>query len=235
MTTTVFAFATPLAAQAAPPPLTFAQLDSVRFLETVHSDVVTQAGAAERHRSIDRVTTYSMQRREDTLVVTIDTMALRENDEGQVRDIDVDPVIGARWKLLRDANGQDTVVDEPFVPDAIAEVSEVDVAMRDFFPDRPRPSLPGAGAVTWQRQGDSSGVQRWRWSYHGRVDSTAAAADSHATPVNGDVHDTGLLACSATRGPLTWHRDVDTDFSSRVGGRVVRGSVKQTILVQRIR
>jgi hypothetical protein len=229
----VWVLALPLAAQQPIFNLDLSRYDGARFVETVHSDVVTQSGSAERHRSIDRATTYSMQQRGDTLVVTIDTMALRENDEGQVRDINVDPVIGARWKLVPSAGDQDTIVDQPFVPDAIAEVSDVDVAMKDFFPNRARKSVTGA-SPSWQHLADSAGMQRWRWSYHGRVDSTAVGVDSDAAPVQGEVHDDGTLAWSARRGFVVWRREVDTDFTSRVAGRVVRGTVKQAIMVQRI-
>src|SRR5205823_775512 len=97
--------------------------DGAIFVEQARTEVTSQSGAAEVHRVVVRNARFGMAVRGDTFVVTADTVDLRETTDGVQRTIDVDAVIGARWRLMLGATGVSTVLTEPFVPAEIGDVS----------------------------------------------------------------------------------------------------------------
>jgi hypothetical protein len=215
-------------------------LAGATFLEQVHSDVVTQSGSAERHRIIVRVARYTTATRADTLVVTADSLRLDETADNAHLLIDVDAVIGGRWKLIAGAPGLAAVVDAPFVPGAVADVSNLSSAMDDFFPIPPPALAPGAQSAdssqrVWRRLADSAREQRYRWSERRHSDSTSIGADSIPVQAVVDTHEDGNVAWSLARGPLAWTRHIQTTVMSHFAGRTVRATVDQRIAVVRTR
>jgi hypothetical protein len=225
------------AAQSAQYPLNLAD---ATFVEQVHSDVTTQAGTAELHRTIVRMARYSTATRTDTLVVTADSLHLDETAGNIHRPIDVDAVIGGRWKLVASGPGKTRVVDTPFVPGEVADVSDLGSAMDDFFPVAPPALAPGAQSTdtsqrVWRRLADSAREQRYHWSERRHGDSTSIGSDSVLVHAVVDTHEEGDLAWSAVRGPLAWARRIQTLVTSRFAGRTVRANVDQRIVVARTR
>jgi hypothetical protein len=215
-------------------------LAGAAFVEQVHSDVTTQSGTAELHRIILRSARYSTVRRADTLVVTADSLHLDETAGNTHRVIDVDAVIGGRWKLVAGGPGKANVVDAPFVPGEVADVSDLGSAMDDFFPMVPPALAPGAQATdssqrVWRRLTDSAREQRYHWSEQRHADSTSIGTDSVIVHAVVDTHEEGDLAWSAARGPLAWMRRIHTMVTSRFAGRTVRANVEQRIVVARPR
>ena len=225
-----------LRAQAARYPLNLA---GARFSEQVRSDVATQSGSAERHRTIERTASYSIATRADTLVVTADSLGLAEIVDGARHGVDVDAVIGGRWKLGLDARGAIAVVEAPFVPGAVADVSDLGSAMDDFFPIAPPQLAPGAQAAdsqrTWRRLPDSAARRRYHWSERRHSDSTTIGADSVHVHAVVDTHDEGDVAWDVARGPVAWLRRIQTTVTSRFAGRTVRAVVDQRVSVRRLR
>ncbi|HEY8061317.1 MAG TPA: hypothetical protein VID74_00895 [Gemmatimonadales bacterium] len=224
-------------AQAARYPLNLA---GATFVERVHSDVTTQSGTAELHRTILRLARYSTTTRIDTLVVTADSLDLDETVDNRHRPVDVDAVIGGRWKLVADGLRKTTVVDAPFVPGEVADVSDLGSAMDDFFPMAPPALAPGAQSTdslprVWRRLADSASAQRYHWSERRHADSTSIGTDSIIVHAVVDTREEGDLAWSATRGPLAWMRRIQTMVTSRFAGRTVRANVDQRIVVARTR
>ena len=224
-------------AQAARYPLNLA---GATFVERVHSDVTSQSGTAELHRTILRLATYSTATRTDTLVVTADSLQLDESVDNRHRPVDVDAVIGGRWKLVADGPRKTTVVDAPFVPSEVADVSDLGSAMDDFFPVAPPALAPGAQTTdssqrAWRRLADSASAQRYHWSQRRHADSTSIGTDSVVVHAMVDTDEEGDLAWSAARGPLAWTRRIQTMVTSRFAGRTVRANVDQRIVVARTR
>jgi hypothetical protein len=207
------------------------------FAESLHSDVVTQSASGQRKRSVDRFAEYTMLLRSDTLVVTVDSLTLHERDAGTDRDIGVDAVTGARWQLVIDPAGHVVVAHTPFVPEEIGSVSDVAVAMDDFFP-----AVPGGLAVSasrsdssgtqWRRLADSSSRRRYRWS---RTSNDSTGADS-LHPGSARVgHEDGDLVWQENRGPIVWHRKIHTTVTTVIAGRPMHADVDQQVGVRRIR
>jgi hypothetical protein len=175
--------AVPLGGQAFTPAYTGRYFDGAAFTEQVRTSGESHTGAADRKWATNRVARYTMSRRGDTLMVSADSLQLLETVDGVQRPVDVDAVIGARWKLLPTIGGYFRAVDQPFVPEAVAEVSDMAVAMDDFLPHRPPRFRPGqreldAGNRHWRRLSDSAGHQRFQWTEVSRRDSSYRAGDS---------------------------------------------------------
>jgi len=214
-----------------------ARLDRAVFAESVHSSITTQSGAAELHRIVTRTAQYSVMARADSLVVTADTVSLSEEANGVPRNIDVDAVIGARWRFVLSPSGAVDVSDAPVVPRSIADVSDIGTAMEDFFPPAP-PRLGAKGSTTdtagrkWQRLADSAGLQRYHFSGMRRItrttngDGVAVVSDENGSEVTNIVWD-------VLRGPISFSRNLVTIVTSRFAGQTVRAQVEQRIEVRR--
>jgi hypothetical protein len=210
------------------------------FVEQVHSEVTTQTGSAERHRTITRVARYAATVRADTLVITADSLRLDETADGTHQVIDVDAVIGGRWRLLIDARGLATVVEVPFVPGTVADVSDLSSAMDDFFPAAPPMIAPGAQFTdsshrAWRRLADSAAARRFRWSEQRPSDTTYMGPDSVQVHTMETAHEDGNVAWNVQRGPVAWSRHIQTTVTSHFAGRTVRAIADQRIVVSRLR
>jgi hypothetical protein len=213
------------------------RLAGARFVERVQSEIITQAGAAERHRTVVRTAGYQFVARADSLLVTTDTVALSESVNGIRTPVDVDAVIGARWKLLLDSRGTPVVLDRPFVPVSIADVSDVGTAMDDFFPPPPPRLATGATGTDsagrrWGRIADSAGIERYHFSGTHRG-TTRDVGDSLTVESTQDATETTDLAWDRARGPVAWLRSILTTVTTRFAGRTVRAQVDQRIKVSR--
>ena len=230
----------PLGGQGAVPRYDARSLNGATFLEQVHTDVTTQSRSAERRRMVVRTAQFGVVARGDTLVVTADTLDLRETADGVEQAIDVDAVIGGRWKLLLGGRGDATVLTQPFVPGEIGDVSDVAIAMADFFP--PAPAILAAGKEgsepperAWRRMADSAGLARYHWSQQRHRDSSYVAADSMPVQASVDTKEDGDLAWDVARGPVAWSRRIATTATSRFAGRTNRAVIDQRIVVRRVR
>jgi hypothetical protein len=231
--------ARPVGAQGAPRYDT-GQLNGATFSEVLRSEVRTAAGTAERVRNVVRNATYSITMRRDTLVVTADTLWLSETADGVTRAIDVDPVIGARWKLMLDSRGAVDVTDQPVMTRDIADVSDVSIAMDDFFPPAP-PRLGVRGSARdstqrlWRRLADSAGSQRYHVTRQQHNQTRQSLADTVAVTSTEEVTEDTDLVWEAVRGPMAWTRHIVSVLTSRYAGRTMRATADQYIVVGRLR
>jgi hypothetical protein len=210
-------------------------LNGARFAEHLQSEVTAQSGSAERGRVVVRNAQFAMVARGDTLLVTADTVDLHETADGLTRTVDVDAVIGGRWKVILDAGGHADVSVQPFVPGEISDVSDLAIAMDDFFPPAPVTSpRTGAPLRNWARRADSGGVARYHWTAQRHADSSYVAADSVPVRATLDVSEDGDLAWDPARGPVAWTRRVETTAVTRFAGRTNRAIIKQQIVVRRL-
>jgi hypothetical protein len=223
-----------------PPGYAVHGLDGAVFVEQVRSEVTTQTGSAERRRTMTRAARYAVSTHADTLVVTADSLRLDETADGARHAIDVDAVIGGRWELLVDARGLTTVVEAPFVPGTVADVSDLSSAMDDFFPAAPPMIAPRAQVTdsshrAWHRLADSAATQRFHWAAQRPSDTTYNGPDGIEVHSAGNTHEEGDVVWSVQHGPVGWTRHIQTTVTSRFAGRTVRATVDQRIVVSRLR
>jgi hypothetical protein len=215
-------------------------LNGAVFSEEIRTEALTRVETAERRRVLRRDTRFGITVRGDTVIVSADSVALSELADGTSRTLDTDGFTGGRYRLTLDASGRATLWLRPFVPDDIAEVSDLGRAMDDFFPLLPPDILPSGTDSTrddreWRRLADSGGVQRFRWTEHREREATQSVADSVSAQIVESTRDEGTLAWSVTRGPLAWTRHIASDVTTRLRGRTIRATVVQQIEVRRVR
>ena len=217
-----------------------AALNHAQFTESVRTDALTRAGTVELRRLVARDARFALTLHGDTLVVSADSVALTEVADGRSRRLDTDGFVGGRYRLGLDSSGQATLWQRPFIPDEIADVSDVSRAMDDFFPPLPPGMAPGgatadAAGRQWRRLADSAGTQRFRWTMVTLRDTSRVANDTVAVLMREETHEASALAWSSTRGPLVWTRQIESDVTTRLRGRTVRATISQRIEVRRSR
>lgn len=217
-----------------------AVLDGARFDETIRTEALTRAGSAELRRLVARESHFGVTLHGDTVVVSADSVTLTEVADGRSRTIDTDGFVGGRFRLRLDSTGAATLWQRPFIPDGMADVSDLSRAMDDFFP--PLPPTMALGADTsdaagrhWHRLADSSGSQRFRWSALVSRDTAQVANDTVPVLLEESTREESALAWSSARGPLTWSRQIESNVTTRLRGTTVRATINQRIDVRRSR
>lgn len=215
-------------------------LDGAVFSEQIRTEALTRIETTERRRVLLRDASFGITLHGDTVIVSAESVALSELADGTSRTLDTDGFTGGRFRLALDATGRATLWQRPFVPEDIAEVSDLGRAMDDFFPLLPPEIVPAATDSAregreWRRLSDSSGVQRFRWSEQRAHEGTQSVADSVPAHLVESTRDEGALAWSVTRGPLAWTRRISSDVTTRLRGRTIRATVVQHIEVRRTR
>lgn len=215
-------------------------LDGAQFAESIRTEATTRIGTASRRRLVSRDTRFGVALRGDTLVVSIDSAALSELDDGSSRTLDTDAFVGGRFQLLLNGAGNARVLERPFIPDDVIEVSEVGRAMDDFFPPLPPPLGLGATGTDsagrqWRRLADSSSLRRYRWNSTTSRNGAATVADSVPARVSETTRETSALVWHQARGPLAWTRRIESELTTRLRGQTIMASVVQRIEVRRAR
>ncbi|MES2123562.1 MAG: hypothetical protein V4503_02620 [Gemmatimonadota bacterium] len=213
-------------------------LDGVQFTERIRSEVNTRVATATSHRLVARDARFTVHVRGDSVMVSADSLVLSELVDGEQRALDTDGFVGGRYHLRIDSVGRAHLLERPFVPDDLIEVSDLSRAMDDFFPPLPPVLAPGGEGTDstgrrWHRLTDSAGVQRFRWTAEREHDGTRHVADSVQTQVSESVHETSTLSWSPLRGPMRWSRRIESELTSRLRGQTIRASVVQRIDVNR--
>ena len=159
---------------------------------------------------------------------------------------DTDGLVGGRWTGTILPHGQASLVDRPFIPPELAQVSDLSDEMVDFFP--PLATVGLAVGKEWsdslglevERLRDSTGagerLLRFRWRITSHGGGTPAVVDT-SVRLRQDIEDEGVLAWSPSRGPLGWRREIQVDTrvaASRRGGTPAEGRVTQVVIVRRI-
>ena len=109
-------------------------------------------------------------------------------------------VIGGRYRGLLRPDGRFVRSDAPWIPDDVAEVSDLSVALDDLF--------PADSGVAVRALDDSAGARRYRVQSHRSVDS--AATGDRPFAVYESETSVGTLAWGNV-GLLTWDRRVQAE------------------------
>jgi hypothetical protein len=215
-----------------------ATLAGASYTEIIQTSVVSRTGTAEVRRSIARTARFGVSVSGDTVIVSADSLDLSESSGAETRRFDAGGLLGGRWKLMLARNGAPAVLTRPFVPDDIAEVSDVASAMEDFFPRTPPPMAVNAVSIDsartrWERLPDSAGVQRFHWNLTRQRQGVQTVADTVPLTLRESSRESGELAWRSTGVPLAWTRTIHTEVTSTVRGRTVQSVVEQRIVVRR--
>jgi hypothetical protein len=226
------------------------QLDCSRFLETVASEIVTEAGGRTRHQTADRRGVWQFRAAPSNddvgLEGWLDTLVLSRRSPETTISPDTDGLLGGRYRGTLSRTGTYTSRVRPFVPDEVAEIAEMGGALDDFFAPLPSRALKAGEAwtdslgVTIRRLPDSalSGVALLRFTLESRRETRAAPTAADSLPLK-------LRQQTEERGEFVWHplvgllrRDrrivVKTTVPpSRSVRQAVRSRVEQRITVVR--
>jgi hypothetical protein len=186
------------------------QLNCAGFLETVSSEILTEAAGRTRRQTSDRrgVWQFRAAPSKDDVALEgwLDSLALSRRSPETTISPDTDGLLGGRYRGTLSRTGIYTSSVRPFVPDEIAEIAEMRGALEDFFP--PVPSRPLRAGEVWtdslgltiRRLPDSalSGVPLLRFALESRRESRAAPTPSDTLPLK-------LRQKSEERGEFVWH------------------------------
>jgi hypothetical protein len=225
---------------------TASQLNCSRFLETVGSEILTEAAGRSRRQTSDRRGVWQFRAAPSTDGVTLegwlDSLALSRRSPETTISPDTDGLIGGRYRGTLSRTGIYTSRVRPFVPDEVAEIAEMSGALDDFFPPIPPGALMAGQewtdslGLTIRRLPDSalSGVLLLRFALESRREARAAPTPADTLPLK-------LRQTTEERGELVWHpvlgllrRDRSIVVETTVPpGRSVRQAVRSRV-VQRI-
>jgi hypothetical protein len=226
------------------------QLDCGRFLETVASEILTEAAGRTRRQTSDRRGVWQFRAAPSNDGVALegwlDSLVLSRRSPETTISPDTDGLLGGRYRGTLSRAGVYTSRVRPFVPDEVAELAEMAGALDDFFPPLPSRALKAGGewtdslGLTIRRLPDSalSGVPLLRFALESRRESRAASTPADTLPLR-------LRQQIGERGEFVWHpllgllrRDrrivVETTVPpSRAVRQAVRSKVEQRITVLR--
>jgi len=226
------------------------QLDCARFLETVASDILTEAAGRTRRQTSDRRGVWQFRAAPSNDGVALegwlDSLVLSRSSPETTISPDTDGLLGGRYRGTLSRTGVYTSRVRPFVPDEVAELAEMSGALDDFFPPLPSRALKAGEewtdslGLTIRRLPDSasSGVLLLRFGLENRSESRAAPTPADTLPLK-------LRQKTEERGQFVWHpvlgllrRDrrivVETTVPpSRSVRQAVRSKVEQRITVVR--
>ncbi len=207
------------ALQDAGPRYTAAMLAEASFDLRVRAIIRSQSGGPAREETVAREARLEVRGTADGDTLRLEAwfdslVVFREGPEGRITP-DADGLIGGRFRgtLTPDGHYRSTV--RPFVPDELAEVSDLGDALQNLLPQLPPGALPvggrwDAGTLRIVRRPDSTSqgirLERYRWS---RVASDTTAAfhdDSLRYETRTRLQEEGDLIWHPVHGPLVWHR-----------------------------
>ena len=222
-----------------PRPYPIHALDHVAFLERLNTTVTTHTGGADLHRAVSRDAVYLIALHGDTLHVSGDSLVLSETLNSKTRTLNTDGFVGGAWDVLLDPQGGATIEASPFVPLELLDVSNVGLAMDDFFPPRPPVLFPKATMTdsvkrSWTRLADSAGLQHYIWTSSRETTRTDSTGSSAVEAVHEVVREDSDLLWDAERGPMSWRRHFQVTAASKVAGRTLIAEIEQRIVVTRL-
>lgn len=153
-----------------------------------------------------------------------DTLTLSRRADGVTIAPDAEGVFGGRYRGLLHPDGRFERSAAPWVPDEVAEVSDLTVALDDLWPN--------LTAGTIRRISDSARVRRYRIVASKELD--APATDARPFAVHESESSDGVLAWGR-EGLLSWVRTVTAETRvAEAPRRAFRSGVVQRIELRRL-
>lgn len=219
--------ATALGAQEVPR-YTAAGLSCTRFRVTVTTDVRTELQGRRRVEQVRREGLLVVRGTQADSGVAIeawwDSLHLSRRADGDTLTPDADGILGGRYRGLLGPGGRFTRTAAPWVPDELAEVSDLTMALDDLF--------PRFDAGTVRRIADAEGMRRWRLTQARQLDSPADSTRPFAVL---ESESSEGVAGWDREGLRSWVRTIRSETRVKeTPRRTFRTQVTQQITLQRL-
>jgi hypothetical protein len=241
----------PFAVQAQVPAYSAPMLNGARFRQTIRSQIRTESGSTVRQERSGREGVLVLEAGAGDSGITLkswfDSLVVWRESGGQRAAPETDGMIGGGYRGTLSPQGEYTWLDQPFIPDEIAEIADLGGVLDDFLPPLPSAVVPVGGAVPlgggWrlERRSDSlagtMALQRYTLSGERHRTAVGAQFDSVLVEAPTFEKETGTLVWDPERGPLVWQRQITMSAAVPARGlvkRAVRTQIEQTILLERL-
>lgn len=169
-----------------------AQLACVTFNVQVRTTVTTELQGQTRRETLERsgrlVVRGTPADGGTTVEAWWDSLRLFRRSEGDSLAPDAAGILGGRYRGVLAASGSFTRTAAPWVPDDVAEVSDLTLALDDLF--------PRFDLGTVRRIGDADGMRRWRLTQARQLESPADSVRPFA-----------VLESESSEGVVGWDRE----------------------------
>lgn len=201
------------------PRYTAAMLAEASFDLRVRATIRSQSGGPAREETIARDARLEVRATADGDTLRLEAwfdslVVFREGPEGRIAP-DASGLIGGRYRGTLTPDGHYHSTARPFVPDELAEVTDLGEALHDLLPQLPPTALPVSGrwddgTLRIVRRPDSTSqgirLERYRWSRIAADTTTAFHDDSLRYQTRTRLQEEGDLVWHPVHGPLVWHR-----------------------------
>lgn len=242
--------AAPLGAQAGPAYQRL-QLDGARYRQEVRSTISLEGGRMRSRETGLRAGTLTLAAAaKDSLIAVeawFDSLVAWREGNGEHIAPETDGVIGGRFHGLLTPSGGFTLTDAPWVPDDLAEITELSEALGDLFPPLPGKRLaPGESwrdgfGAAFLRVPDETvrgrRVERYRLARSAEREEVRLLPDSSEVRAHRVERESGVFSWSAELGVVRWERDVTVEVTVPQGGVVkepFRTRIEQAVVVERV-
>ncbi len=226
-------------------------LDCARYRVQVESEIVVQSGRerTREHSSRDGIMVLKASPAGSLvkLEAWFDTLSLWRDGSGQRLVPDTDGLIGGRYKGDLTALGGFTTTDIPFIPDEVAEISDLSNALADLLPPLADTTLrPGQSwkddfgtVISRTTDGMIGGrpVERYRLIRKATREERRMLPDSTEVKANRVENESGIYSWSPELGLVRWERDVSDLVTVPAGGLVkqpFKTGIDQKVTVLRV-
>jgi hypothetical protein len=205
------------------PTYTASQLACASFEVRVRTNVTTELQGRRRVEEIHRDGILRVRGRDASGAIAIeawwDSLRLSRRADGRTLTPDADGILGGRYIGLLGGDGEFRRVEAPWVPDEIAEVSDLTVALDDLF--------PVFNPVATRQLADSAGRKRYRLVHSAQIDAPADSARGFA-----------VTESEASEGTVVWGSDgllrSDRTVTAETRVRETPRRSFRSVIVQRI-
>jgi len=231
-----------LGAQASTPRYQALQLDCGRFRQEIRSAILLEGGGSRGRETTWREGELTLRATPNdsgiALVAWFDTLTVWREGSGQRLTPETDGVIGGRFRGQLTSAGLFTSTDRPFVPDEVAQVTDVGDALERLLPRLPpTPLEPGQSSrdddglvITRLADGSVFGrvTHRFRLTTRFEGDDLRLLPDSTPVTARRSETETGVYDWLSELGVVRWERQVTIDVSVPAGG-VVKSAFRTRI------
>lgn len=228
-----------------------ALLDGGRFRQTIRSQIRIESGNRVTQERSGREATITIRAVTGDSGIELeswfDSLAVWRETGDERYAPDTDGLIGGRYRGRLAPDGRYQWLDQPFIPDPLAEIAELGSAMDDLLPPLPSAELKIGGSATveggWriERQADSTNggrtLRRYAISGERRKSEVGAPIDSLPVEATSVEQETGTMVWDPGQGPVRWRRQITLTAALPAKGairRAVRTQIEQTVLLERL-
>jgi hypothetical protein len=231
-----------LGAQGSAPRYQALQLDCGRFRQEIRSAILLEGGASRSRETTWREGELTLRATPSdsgiALVAWFDSLAAWREGSGQRLIPETDGVIGGLFRGRLTSTGVFTPTDRPFVPDELAQVTDVGDALERLLPRLPPvPLAPGQSSrddeglvITRLADGSVFGraTHRFRLTTRFEGDDVRLLPDSTPVTAHRSETETGVYDWLPELGVVRWEREVTIEVSVPAGG-VVKSAFRTRI------